>query len=193
MLSYIYRRVSIQKKCFISLVCLLVLILIEQLLFNSSNPLANIYGIRVHSITRLLNGFFYIPLGICLAQRSVLCIIKTWELVLMVICSMLIRQIDILLIQYLSDMICSVSLFLLVIRWKGLNRCNQKFFITIRSISSYMYYLHMYVWTILCFVLLKELSFGRKVFVLTTSLSMLLSFFIVLIREKLSISHKGHS
>ena len=106
---------------------------------------------------------------------------------------MLIRQINSLFFQYLSDMICAVVLFMLVVQWEGLNQCNQKFFVTIRAVSSYVYYLHMYVWTILCFILFKKLAFGLEVFVFTSVGSILLSLIIIIVREKLCVSHKGYT
>lgn len=176
---YIHRGVSIQKKSQISFIWLVIMFVSEQLLLSSSNSLLNVYGIRLHAITRLSNGVFYIPLGICISQSAGISALRGRLLAAGVVFSILLRQIDVLFLQYISELICSVSLFLLIIKWKAPARLSQSFYVTIRNISSYMYFLHMYVWTFLCLIIYKESYFGLKAFIITSVLSILLSWIIV--------------
>ena len=181
---YIYRGAPIQKISQIGFAWLVIMFVSEQLLLSSNNSLLNVYGMRLHAITRLSNGIFYIPFGICLSQRAGINSLSGRLLIVGVVISVLLRQTDVLFLQYISEPICSVSLFLLVIKWKAPARLSQGFYVTIRDISSYMYFLHMYVWSFLCLAMNKESYFGIKAFIVTAVLSILLSWIIVSIADK---------
>ena len=109
---------------------------------------------------RIFQGFFYIPLGLCLANYKI-SIPKSFVLFGMGFFATIVTD-DML--YYLFQMICMIGLFSLVIQW---DLKSSKVYVVCRKLSTIIYFVHMYVWVIFYTVVKGRKTYRFDYFVAT--------------------------
>lgn len=120
--------------------------------------------------SRVLLGFVYIPVGMILFTYSMNVFASGALFVVFFVLDLFIN--DILISDFLLILYC-ICLFELVIR------IRTKFDNTLllRQISSSVYFIHMYVWTIIYMVIYHKQTFGLAIFIKVSIVSLLVSYF----------------
>ena len=130
---------------------------------------------------RILRGIVFISLGMklkelmkksqspILTNKLALIVIFLLGFVISIFCDYIIGNLGL----YIE----SVALFLLILglKFKGLN-----YYKYMRKISVDIYFIHLYVWTILYTVIFQQKTYGMIMFVLTLLISIILSLFHIL-------------
>ena len=141
----------------------------------------------VNSTIRLLNGCIYIPIGMLLykylneskyTNRGLLTVCALGLLVLSIVlqANNTIRFVLDFLIIFLATI-----LFFLIITSKESIPMDTLVF---RKISEYVFFLHLYVWTIWYYLMYGQKRFGFKAFIYTSTGTMLLALVVYIIKNR---------
>lgn len=130
---------------------------------------------------RILNGAVYIPIGIYLANNK---IPNLWNWCILVIGIILTYIIKNSLVTRYLIMITVASLFGII---KEINLKNSIIYPFFRNMSTVIYFIHMYVWTIYCLVRYGYMTYGVEIFGITAIWSVIISFIYVYIKNEMKI------
>ena len=132
--------------------------------------------VRIIGNGRLLRGFFFIPLGYVLYKQNyskfVSFAVFLVSFTLMCIFNGLVDKV----------LICfaAVSLFIIVL---NIQMNDSKIFGCLRNLSTYIYFLHLLLWTAVYMLLYGEKTYGMDMFLLTVSLSIVVSCMIIVVEK----------
>lgn len=127
---------------------------------------------------RIFRGLFYIPLGMLISNVK----IKKGVQICLFVFGFLINLCFDNALQTFGVIICSVGLFLLVLE---INLRNSMCFLAFRKMSTCIYFIHLYVWTIMYTILYGEKKFGMKIFLITVVVSIAISLVYALLNIKI--------
>ena len=128
---------------------------------------------------RIFNGIIFIPIGTKLKKIKVPFKINTFLFFLSLLLDYYIK--NIIVSEYIS-IITIISLFNFV---KELNLKKSIIYIYFRKISSIIYYIHMYIFTIYSLIRYKKINFGFEMFLVTSILSFVFSIMYIFISKKI--------
>ena len=128
---------------------------------------------------RIFNGIVFIPIGTKLKKIKVPFKINTFLFFLSLLLDYYIK--NIIVSEYIS-IITIISLFNFV---KELNLKKSIIYIYFRKISSIIYYIHMYIFTIYSLIRYKKINFGFEMFLVTSILSFVFSIMYIFISKKI--------
>ena len=128
---------------------------------------------------RIFNGIIFIPIGIKLKKVNVTFKINTFLFFLSLLLDYYIK--NIIVSEYIS-IITIISLFNFV---KELNLKKSIIYIYFRKMSSIIYYIHMYIFTIYSLIRYKKINFGFEMFLVTSILSFVFSIMYIFISKKI--------
>lgn len=127
--------------------------------------------IKTISDGRIFTGFFYIALGLLFAHKELSNKVGTLLFVLGFIGTFAGSFVPVNTIFNLSLMVCVSGLFCLTVKWKG---GNTKVCSKLRTMSTVIYFVHMYIWTFYYTIVYNGKTRGFDSFVVTTIISILL-------------------
>ena len=159
-----------------------------------ADGISSFYGVicKVFHTGRLATGLFYINLGMCISKVAVKHKTKITCLISFIIG--LLIEANALQSGYAYEIaraICSVSLFVIVL---GINieesEKMRQIGIIVRKLSSYIYYSHLWIWSILSILLYGENTYGMSMFFLTIVVSVSISLTYIIIQNKRKLTVK---
>lgn len=152
--------------------------------YNGTFPRALVYFKKAVSLTffggKIFQGAFYIPCGILLSKKNLPIKLIYPAFVLFFILNCAINN------QFVTNVllvICSVMLFEIV---KSIKLKENRIYPFARNISTYMYFVHLYVWSAYYYIVYKTKTFGLDSFLATMIISIVISAIIVVIKEKMN-------
>ena len=128
---------------------------------------------------RIFNGIIFITIGIKLKKVNVPFKINSFLFFLSLLLDYYIK--NIIVSEYIS-IITIISLFNFV---KELNLKKSIIYIYFRKMSSIIYYIHMYIFTIYSLIRYKKINFGFEMFLVTSILSFVFSIMYIFISKKI--------
>lgn len=154
----------------IGFVCLLSIFIDEISAYSKPLP-AVLHAVRsLISRTivsgRILRGAFFIPVGILMGNRN---ISLRKCLILFIGCFCVNFFIENELISNILTYVCGVALFGTLLH---INLRDQYIYIVLRKLSTDVYLIHMYIWSIYCSLVYKKVHFGWDSFFVTSILSL---------------------
>lgn len=132
---------------------------------------------------RIFRGLFYIPLGMLIYNIKIKKVVQICLLSFGFLFNPLFDN----ALQTIGVILCSVGLFLLMIDVK---LKDSICFLVFRKMSTGIYFIHLYVWTLLYYFLYGEKTFGAKIFLLTLLVTAALSLVYALFFVKKKMKHK---
>ena len=171
------KNISLNTICIIGSLFLLIGLSIDYLVnmeSNLPNALESTKTIIKNTIVngRIFTGFFYIPVGMLLAQKSINLYLSTVFFVVGFAGNFLFEDI----IGNLFLALCCTGLFSII---SYIRLPNSPMFLYFRQSSTIIYLIHMYVMTLFDLTLYGYMRVGLKVFIVTTFISCLLSFIYI--------------
>lgn len=127
---------------------------------------------------RLLNGFFYIPIGMVLIKVNNVKLIHSLPLfVLLFIMSCVLDN------YFLKNIVITMKNIMLFVVVKDLivNVASHSMF---RQMSTYMYFFHLYIWTFCYGILYQEKTYGMPCFLITLVVTTILSYLFIKLKGK---------
>lgn len=155
------RNISFKYICRIGTLLFLVYIISGIVIGQGTgeNTYINIFLKLTHIYSRNFQGFFYIPIGIVLAYKNLSK--KTSGILLFVPITLLfILPMDIL------SPIWTIGAFEFI---KHMNLKKRQVYADLRKMSSVIYYIHMYVWTLYYSVMEHEKTYGLNQFIVVST------------------------
>ncbi len=127
---------------------------------------------------RLLTGALYVPTGMLLARKrpNILVAIISF-LTFFILCTLQTNSIC----KTLFSAICSISFFCIV---EQIKLPDKMIFPFLRQMSTYMYFLHLYVWTVFYMITYGQKTYGMIPFLATLFITCGLSCFYIMIKKK---------
>ena len=140
----------------------------------------------VHSIStgRILFGTFYIPVGMLLAKKKFNIKIALPMFVISYVLNVIVHNTAISLLLVATS---AIGLFV-VVKEIRLPDCPMYFFI--RKMSTVIYFIHMYVWTIYYMIIYGEKTYGMDSFVVVSIVSMVLAICYIIFSNRLKKAKK---
>lgn len=128
---------------------------------------------------RIFRGMYYIPLGISMFYKN----IEKKKGYVLFILGIIFEFLfwNNIFIRNISIVTTSIGLFTIVI---NLNIGESKKYYLIRKNSTYMYFIHMYVWTAYYMIVYGYKKYGIGSFTFTTIFSILLSTIYIYVKDK---------
>lgn len=127
---------------------------------------------------RMFWGMFYIPMGMVLAH----CSIPKKNVGLYLLSSIIIYwALDGLVLSQILLLIVVLLFFVFV---ENIQFSNNKVFLLLRKMSTYIYLIHMYVWTFFYTAVYGDVHYGLAAFLATLSVSCSLSFAYIKLKER---------
>ncbi len=120
---------------------------------------------------RIFRGMLYIPLGMLLAHKTFSVKIAYPLFVACFISTMLSNGI----VKSISGVVCAVSLFVIVLEFQS----DSHVYPFMRKMSTVIYFIHMYVWSIGYKILYGQKHYGLDMFLMTASVCLAVSFVYV--------------
>lgn len=115
---------------------------------------------------RIFTGFFYISLGMLFSHKELSC----KKSILLLVIGFTGTCISKNAISGIFLMLCVIGLFSLVVKWNG---GNNKVCSKLRTISTVIYFTHMYIWTFYYTLIYHTKTYGVDSFVVTTIVAVL--------------------
>ncbi len=134
---------------------------------------------------RLFRGFFFLPCGIFISKVRLNSKKSIWSFTWLVL--FVISWYTTGILKSLLVTIYSV-LFVLIVNTVQLR--NHRIYAFLRRSSTIVYFIHLYVWTLLYMMIYQEKTYGWCIFILTTITSVIIAFAFILTSEK--IGKKKH-
>lgn len=123
---------------------------------------------------RILRGAFYIPCGMVLANRK----IPRWlSIIALFVCFPAKCLINHAYIKEALLSVCAIALFALIV---DIKLKDSRVFPGLRKMSTWMYFIHLYVWTFYYTLVYGEKMFGIDSFIVTVFICSLLSYIYIL-------------
>ena len=148
----------------------------------------------VISSVRLLHGCIYMPIGILIyeyRQKLLSIRIIIWPLtaLFLSLTSIVFQYVcDVRVIQDIIIVGLATALFVSIICLKS---CGEKNTSSYRKISTYIFYLHLYIWTAYYSLVYGEKHFGMDSFIVTCISTIVVSYIVYTIRNKRIIPVEG--
>lgn len=124
---------------------------------------------------RMLRGFFYIPIGLLLAQRRLDWRISTGLLFggyIMIAFS------GVFILKKVGSVFAPIGLVSLVTTWR---LSQTRATLWLRRLSTGIYFSHLWIWSLLCILLFGEMRYGREMYVIVVAVTVVLtSLYIIL-------------
>ena len=138
---------------------------------------------------RILFGMFYFPFGMSLARKEL-----PLPLAIIMFAAGFIGRcifIDNIFIAYVFLLMSAVGFFAIVLR---VNLKPSKIYYPLRKASKSIYLIHMYVWTAVSIIAYQtDEKFGLIPFLLTSAISIIISFIYIFIKNKKLLSQKNET
>ena len=134
---------------------------------------------------RILLGLFYIPLGMLLWYKRIRIKYSLFAFILSFTTSCFVQNI---FVSSLLRIVNSVALFSAVTK---VNLPNAPRYAIYRKISTVMYFIHMYIWTLYYSIAYGKKTYGFDCFVFTLILSVILSYIYTRAKDFKSIKLKN--
>lgn len=131
------------------------------------------------SAGRIFNGMFYIPLGMVLFSKKIPVPVNALVFIALGTLRCFVNNAA---LQSVLLMIYSATLFGLIER---INLKDSKVYPILRGMSTYMYFIHMYVWLAVSYMIYRHEHYGLLPFTLTLIICIVISFIWVRIRPKI--------
>lgn len=189
-LSIIYillsKKVSFKKILMISTGIMVLSIFLDNIVEYSEN-LQGLFKLFVTLVEnsifngRILRGIFYIPLGMLLNQIDIKPKVNKVFLILGSIIAFFSKN---NIIFTISSIVSIVGVFNII---KNINLKDHDRYIIYRKISTYTFFLHMYVWTIYYAIRYGEKTFGIDSFIYTTVITILISYVWIKLKNRYSM------
>lgn len=183
------RRCSLERICLFSCIIIAISIMADWLVDYTGNLpvyLLTVKTLIVHTIRsgRVLTGLFYIPIGMYISQKKIAGKYAAPAFIVLFAANCVC---NIYLVNALLTVVKGVVLFLAV---KELVLTDKPIYPVLRTLSTGMYFIHLYVWTICYSIIYKEQTYGLAIFAVTTVVSALIAFAAMKIKPAITVLHK---
>lgn len=184
---YIHIRFKLPKYALIIWTLLVIVFSFFVSYLSSYNGDLSVFIImkKIVSITilngRVLQGMYYIPLGYLIEDIQ---IDKWWYLIFSVVSfGLWVIYKEYFIIGTLLFAICSLSVFGLI---KSIELKDHMVYSIMRTMSTNIFLVHMYVWTVFYMIVYRTKTFGIVPFLATTIISILIAYiwYLINLRNK---------
>lgn len=184
---YIHKRFKLPKYALIIWTLLVIVFSFFVSYLSSYNGDLSVFIImkKIVSITilngRVLQGMYYIPLGYLIEDIQ---IDKWWYLIFSVVSfGLWVIYKEYFIIGTLLFAICSLSVFGLI---KSIELKDHIVYSIMRTMSTNIFLVHMYVWTVFYMIVYRTKTFGIVPFLATTIISILIAYiwYLINLRNK---------
>jgi len=187
-------RSGVSKKYLpiISVAAAVIVICVDELV-SYSGALPGVLQLlqKIVSLTvvngKIFKGLIYIPLGIFLAQKPISLKVGLIFFVMGFISDYFVKNSS---VSGVLLIVTSVAFFVIALNIKLKDRAIYP---TLRNLSTKVYLIHMYVWSICCFVIYGEKTFGLAMFVITIIVSLIICCIWLLVEKKAKCIHGNKS
>lgn len=181
-LIFLYFKISPQKAMILSSFIFLISISIDYLSAYAGNSSLFIgLFIKIIKVSivngRILRGLFYLPLGCFLAQKQPNLKISWSMLVGGYLLNVLVQT------SYLSSFFVAVSSIGFFCVINSIVLPNSRIYLVVRKMSTVIYFIHMYIWSIYYTLIYGEKTYGMDCFVVTMVICLLVSAVTVVVIE----------
>lgn len=177
------KRQSIQRIILFGFVCFLVGTFITYLTTyyegNTSKLVEIVKKILVYSVEngRIFSGIFYIPIGMLLSKETIR---KQVFWVFLIAGFIANFMIDNQSISTLFEAVSSIGLFGVIEKIKF---ADSKVFPFVRKMSTFIYFIHMYVWSFYYVIIYRVKTYGWDSFLVTSVVSSILAIVYIYARK----------
>lgn len=168
-------RITHKKLCVTILIALVLSTMLAYLSaydgdLNGFLEVAKRLDIVVFSKGRILRGLIYLPLGIIFSYHH---LSKKLGITLFLICTGIRLLVYSEIIETFLILCSAAGLFTMV---KSISLKDNQIYRCFRSMSSSIYYIHLYVWTLAYMILYGSKTYGFKIFMITAVTSGTIAF-----------------
>lgn len=184
MVKFLLRRKKSIMTVFMAGILFLILSYLIDMLVEMENMPYIIGKIRYiirYSIVngRIFKGFFYIPCGLFISTIE----FDKYKNISIVI-AVISFAISFMVQGVVSYLAFPLSVIAFVIFINSVNLADNKAYMVLRKISTVIYFIHLYVWTILYMLIYGKKTYGVLPFVLTCIISLLIAIIAILYKSK---------
>ena len=146
-----------------------------------SPPLQAVQSLLAHTFVygRMFQGFLFLPLGMLLSRKT----LRSGAAVFLAVAGLAAGAL--LANGTLKALVGAAAAVGLFCNAQAFPLRDSRLYPIARHMSAAIYYIHMYVWTILYWILYREKAFGLRMFVYTAAVSTVAALAYALLREKL--------
>lgn len=143
--------------------------------YNGGNVVLNRIGeifLRLGLTKRIFSGLFFLSLGVLFSEKKMN---NSFSAVFLLL-GLLLFMVP--FIRPIGVIIFSIAFFAICKKWTGK---NNAFCILCRRMSMVVYFVHLWLWTVIYLIVYGEKKFGVEIFCLTAVLSLVVSVLYVLV------------